>query len=100
MTPGPEDQAGPEGTGSIVELGTQPSRPDALRTQDQPLTSSVSSTVSSSPAAVGSSVVSYAVRTTPDAPVPASMCRAGTQPEPPWAVTKTNSGQVVSRSPS
>src|SRR5512138_1060675 len=84
----------------MVELGTQPSRPDALRTQVQPLISSVSSTVSSSPGTVGSSVVSYAVRTTPDVPGPGSMCRAGTQPEPPSAVTNTNSGQVVSRSPS
>jgi hypothetical protein len=44
-------------TGSIVLLGTQPSRPRAFRTQVQPLVSSMTSTVSGSPAAVASSGV-------------------------------------------
>jgi hypothetical protein len=46
------------GIGSIVLLGTQPSRPKAFRTQVQPLGLSITSTVSNSPTAVASSVVS------------------------------------------
>jgi len=48
----------PPGTGSTVRKGTHPSLPAALRTLAQPLGSSRSIKVSSSPAVVASSVVS------------------------------------------
>src|SRR5487761_1047987 len=85
-------------TGSIVSLGTQPSRPRAFRTQAQPLGSSMTRTVSGSPTIVASSVVSYGARTTAGSAL-ASMCRAGTQPDPSLVVTKTKAGHVVPCSP-
>jgi hypothetical protein len=55
-------------------------------------------TVSSSPAAVANSVVSYGASSTAGSEL-AAMCRAGTHPDPSPVVTKAKVGQVVSRSP-
>ncbi len=90
---------GAQSLGSSVLIGTHPSRPAGERHQNQPLVRSSATTSSSSPTSVGNSVVSYAAATTTAHPEDADRCRAGTHPEPFAALTKTNSGHSVSRSP-
>src|SRR5262249_28452067 len=69
-----------------------------VRHHSQPLVRSSATTSSTSPTLVGNSVVSYAVCTIA-VPDEADRCRTGTHPAPCDAVTKTNSGHSVSRSP-
>jgi hypothetical protein len=81
-------------------LDRHPALPATARPAPQPAALSRSSATTSriSPAWVGSSLVSYAVRTVAG-PDGWDRCRAGTQPAPCWATTNTNAVHPVSRSP-
>ena len=83
---------------STVLTGTQPSRPLPDRHHSQLLSKSSATTSRISPAWVGSSLVSYAVRMVAG-PDGWDRCRAGTQPAPCWATTNTSAVHSVSRSP-